>query len=224
MIGVVGGSGGVGASSFAAVLSAVAGDAVLVDLDVTGGGLDVTLAIESVPGARWSGLHLAGGRLAPADLLDGLPHWGAVPVLAADVDDLDPEAVLQVLDVARSVGTVVADLARRSGPERAAFLLASSLVVIVARGDVDGLVGAHAIVEALPEVPIGLVCRRGEVSPAEAARLVGCPLLGELRQLTGTRPPLHPQRLPRTAVRVAAGLLRGLTPAVRTPPAEPARS
>ena len=51
MIGVVGGSGGVGASVFAAVLAATAavlgGRALLIDLDVTGGGVDVTLGLES---------------------------------------------------------------------------------------------------------------------------------------------------------------------------------
>src|SRR5690349_916184 len=62
VLGVVGGSGGVGASSFAAVLAATAGRSLLVDLDVAGGGLDVVLGIEAEAGARWSGLHLAGGR------------------------------------------------------------------------------------------------------------------------------------------------------------------
>src|SRR3954468_4077584 len=100
VIGVVGGSGGVGASSFAAVLAVVAGDSVLVDLDVAGGGVDVLLGIERMAGARWSGLQLAGGRLAPTALISGLPHWGRCAVLAADVPELDPEAVLQAVEVA----------------------------------------------------------------------------------------------------------------------------
>jgi hypothetical protein len=210
VIGVVGGSGGVGASSFAAVLAAVAGSALLVDVDVAGGGIDVTLGIESAPGARWSGLRLAGGRLEPDALLGGLPRWGPVPVLAADVADLDPDAVLQVLDVARTTGPVVLDLPRRSCPERTAALLHCALVVILARADVDGLVAAHALADGLPELPRGLVCRRGEVGSADAARLVGVPLLGELPSLNGSRLVLNSHRLPSAAARVAAGVLGGL--------------
>ena len=219
VIGVVGGSGGVGASSFAAVLAAAAGGALLVDLDVTGGGMDVTLGIESVPGARWSGLRLAGGRLDPAALVGGLPRWRRVPVLAADVADLDPDAVLQVLDVARTAGPVVLDLPRRDCPERAAALLSCSLVVILARADVDGLVAAHALVEGLPELSSGLVCRRGEVAPADAARLVNLPLLGELPPLASHRLVLNSHRLPAAATRVAAGVLRGLAPGTQLPAA-----
>lgn len=212
VIGVVGGSGGVGASSFAAVMAAVAGGALLVDLDVAGAGIDVTLGIESTSGARWSGLRLAGGRLEPDALVSGLPRWGSVPVLAADVADLDPDAVLQVLDVARSTGPVVLDLPRRSSPERAAALVHCALVVVLARGDVDGLVAAHALVDGLPELPSGLVCRRGEVPSSDAARLVGVPLFGELPGLDGSRQVLNPHRPPSAAARVAAGVLRGLRP------------
>jgi hypothetical protein len=210
VIGVLGGSGGVGASSFAAVLAAVAGGALLVDLDVTGGGVDVTLGIESSPGARWSGLRVAGGRLDPGALRDGLPRWGPVPVLAADVGELDAAAVLQVLEVAGAAGPVVLDLPRASCAERAAALLHCDLLLVLARADVDGLVAAHALVDALPELPRGLVARRGEVSAGAAAALVGCPLLGELPSLDGSRLALHPHRLPRPAARVAAGVLRGL--------------
>lgn len=216
VIGVVGGSGGVGASSFAAVLAAVAGGALLVDLDVAGGGIDVTLGIESTPGARWSGLRLAGCRLEPEALASGLPRWRSVPVLAADVADLDPDAVLQVLDVARTTGPVVLDLPRRNCPERAAALLHCSLIAVLARADVDGLVAAHALAAGLPELPSGLVCRRGEVPTADAARLVGLPLVGELPALDGSRLVLNSHRLPSTAARVAAGVLRGVGPGLDT--------
>jgi hypothetical protein len=210
VIGLVGGSGGVGASTFAAVLAAAAGDTVLVDLDATGGGIDVTLGVEAVPGARWSGLHVAGGRLEPAALVGGLPRWGRVAVLAADVAEFDPEAVLQVVGAAAAAGPVVLDLPRTAGPERAAGLLRCDLVVLVARGDVSGLVAAHAVAAGLPELPVGVVVRRGEVPSADAAELVGRPLLGELPALTGAQPPLDPLRLPRAAMRVASGVLDGL--------------
>lgn len=210
VLGVVGGSGGVGASSFAAVAAAVRGESVLLDLDVTGAGMDVTLGIEAAPGARWSGLRVAGGRLDPGALFEGLPRWGPVAVLGADVPELDPSAVLQVLEAAAGAAPVVVDLPRASCPERAAALLHCDLLVVLARADVDGLVAAHAQVAALPELPIGLVVRRGEASAADAAALVGCPLLGGLPALSGSRLQLLPDRLPRAMARVAAGVLGGL--------------
>src|SRR6266536_165036 len=114
VIGVVGGRGGAGASTFACVLaamSALGGRAVLVDLDAAAGGIDVLLGIEATSGARWSGLRLDGGRLDPDMLVAGLPQWGSVAVLSADVAPA-PGAVGQVLDVAARAGAVVVELGR----------------------------------------------------------------------------------------------------------------
>lgn len=210
VIGVVGGSGGVGASCFAAVLAVVAAPSVLIDLDAMGGGVDVTLGVEAMPGARWSGLRVAGGHLDPAALIAGLPRAGPCAVLAADTAQLDPEAVLQVLEAAASAGPVVLDLPRASCAERAAALLACDLVVVLARADVSGLVAAHAMVSALPQLPVGVVIRRGELEPDEAAELVGAPLLGVLPALGSSRLVLDADRPPRSIARVAAGVLAGL--------------
>src|SRR5664279_4433323 len=100
VIGVIGGSGGAGSSYFAAVLAALCLPSVLLDVDPVGGGVDVLLGIESVPGARWSGLRLDGGRLDPALLADGLPRWRDVAVLATDAEVPPPVAVLEVVDAA----------------------------------------------------------------------------------------------------------------------------
>jgi len=210
VIGVIGGSGGVGASTFAGVLAVLAGPAVLVDLDVCGGGIDVVLGIEEVPGARWSGLRLAGGRLDPAVLLDGLPRAGGCAVLAADTATLDPAAVLQVLDAATAAGPVIVNLPRGFCAERAAALLRCQLVVIVTRGDVPGVVAAHAVASSLPELPAGVVVRQGEVPGPEAAEVVGAPLLGTLPELRPGGFALDPRRLPRRERRVAAGVLAGV--------------
>ncbi|SHG10026.1 MinD-like ATPase involved in chromosome partitioning or flagellar assembly [Jatrophihabitans endophyticus] len=213
MIGVVGGSGGVGASCFAAVLALVAAPAMLVDLDCAGGGIDVVLGVEQRPGARWSGLQVAGGRLDPADLAGGLPRAGGASVLAADLATLDADAVLQVVAAAVSLGPVVLDLPRADTRARAAALVVCDLVVLLARADVAGLVAAHAAAAALADVRVGLVVRRGEVSPREAAALVGVPLLGVLPSLRPGRFALDPGRPPRPASRVAAGVLAGVAAA-----------
>lgn len=210
VIGVVGGSGGVGASTFAAVLAVVAGPSLLVDLDCAGGGIDVVLGIEQVPGARWSGLRVAGGNLDPGSLAAGLPRAGICSVLAADVPSLDPDAVLQVVGAAERAGPVVVDLPRAAVPERAAALVCCDLVVVLARTDVSGLVAAHATVSALPELPLGVVVRHGEVAAAEAADLVGAPLLGELPALGSAMLTVDAGKPPRHLARVAAGVLVGV--------------
>jgi len=218
VLGVVGGSGGVGASVFAAVLASalasVAGESLLVDVDVAGGGVDVLLGIEAVDGARWSDLHLAGGRLDPSELVGGLPRWGPCAVLAADAP-MAAGAVGQVVEVAAAAGVpVVLDLPRTECPERAAALERCDLVVVLARADAPGLVAAHAVVAALPELPVGVVVRRGprdRVAVDEAARLVRARLLGRL-PATGPAFELEAARLPRAHRVVADGVLAGLSP------------
>lgn len=211
VLGVVGGSGGVGASTFAGALAAAAGASVLVDLDAVGGGLDVALGIESVPGARWSGLRVAGGRLDPAALMSGLPYLGSCAVLAADGPALDVAAVEAVLDAAAAapVDAVVLDLPRAVGPVREAAVERCDLVVVLARGDVGGLVGAHLQVGLVGDVPAGVVVRRGAVAPDAAASFVGAPLLGVLPQL-GAAARADAARVSRRVGRVASGLVAGL--------------
>jgi hypothetical protein len=210
MIGVLGGSGGIGASSFAAVLALAGQLPFLIDLDVSGGGIDVTLGIEHVAGARWSGIQLSGGSLDPQTLADGLPRAGPCAVLAADTPELDAAAVDQVLEVAAAAGPLVIDLPRHPCPARTAALNRISFLVLVARGDVAGLVAAHATVRGLPEVPLGLVLRRGPVSASAAAQLIGAPLLGELPAVRAGSAPIDAHRLPRAAEKLASGVLLGL--------------
>jgi hypothetical protein len=195
VLGVVGGCGGIGATRFAATLAAVAARpgrrSVLIDLDLAGGGIDVPLGIDGVPGARWSGLRLAGGRLDPGTVFDGLPHWscssGAVAVLAADTPEPPAAAVLgQVVAAARAAGPVVLDLARWQCGARSAALALCDLVVLVAAADVRAVAGARgvgrAVAEEAPGVDIGavVVARRG--SARAVAQLVGVPLLGRFRR------------------------------------------
>lgn len=209
-IGVIGGNGGVGASSFAAVLAATAPRSVLVALDPVGGGIDVLLAIEHEPGARWSGLRLDGGRLDPALLDEGLPRWGRVPVLAADVAPPSAAAAGQVLNAVTALGVAVLDLSRAPCAVRDVATLRCVLVVIVAGASARELAAAHAVLAGLPEqVPTGVVVRRGEIAAEQAAAMIGTPLLGRLPALRRTRE-LDPHRLPRATARLAAGILDGL--------------
>lgn len=202
VIGVIGGSGAVGASTFAAVLTSVAEGGVLIDLDPVGGGIDVLLGIDDLPGARWSGLRVGGGYLDPTALATGLPRWRTVAVLAAD-EPPDPDAVAQVASSAAELGPVVFDLPRVPSPVREAGLACCELcVVVAAASDVRTLVAARAVLRSLPDLPTGVVLRRGGFGAGEAADLLGAPLLGVL-------PPVD-RPSERAAVRIAAGLVDGL--------------
>lgn len=213
ILGVVGGCGGVGASTFASVLAAMAalgGRSVLVDLDHVAGGVDVLLGIESVPGARWSGLRLGGGRLHPEALVDGLPRWGGVAVLSADRPP-DAAGAAQTLDVACRAGPVVVDLGRWDCPARALALQRCSLVVLVSGADVRAVTGACGVRRGLGDATAGLVVVRDRSAlavPAQVASLVGAPLIGSVPSL-GRRgdAPLAAGSLPRSWMRVARGLL-----------------
>lgn len=212
IVGVVGGRGGVGASTFAAVLALMCGG-VLVDLDPLAGGVDVLLGIEHVPGARWSQLRLAGGRLDSQALIGGLPRWGPVPVLAADAGGPDRLGAAAVLDAAAQVGPVVLDLPRAPTAGGEVAISRCALVVVVVPATVAGVAGARTVRGTIRGAPIGLLVRRGPVPAGQVGRLVGAPVLGVLggRRLSPVRG-LDPGGVPRRLRRVARGLLDGLGP------------
>lgn len=213
MIGVVGGRGGAGASTFACVLAASAalgGSAVLVDLDPAAGGIDVLLGIETTAGARWSGLRLGGGRLDPTVLVEGLPRWGSVAVLSADVTP-DAEAVSQVLDVAARAGPVLVDLERWSSPARAAALSLCVLTVLVCGADVRSVTGARTVRQGLGGVAAGVVVvrsARDAAPPGRVAILVDAPLIGTVTMPRRSGDAgLDPGSLPGPMSRLARGVL-----------------
>ena len=175
-VGVLGGSGGVGASSLTAAIAACAGPAVLVDLDVHGGGIDVLLGIEKDAGTRWSGLHSDGGRIDPGEVSEALPRWGEVSVLSCDRDELPTAAVSSLLAAARALGPVVVDLGRGSSAARDVAVADCDLVAVVVRATVPGVAAAARVVPRLPRwhlvvAPGGSLSRRkvsGALGPAQA--------------------------------------------------------
>ena len=211
---MIGAGGGVGASTLAAVLAWAAGG-VLIDLDPVGGGIDVLLGIETTPGARWSGLHLAGGRLEPSLLAGGLPRWRRTRVLAADRSP-PPEAIGPVCAAAAEVGVVVLDVPRLPCPVREAALDVADLVLLLGRCTVPSLAGVRAVLGSLGADgatgtavgAVGVVLRRGEVPLDEARAGLAAPPVAVLpascRVALATRPP------PRPLATAAAGILDGL--------------
>ncbi|CAN7201153.1 hypothetical protein [Knoellia sp. LjRoot47] len=114
LIVVLGASGGLGASTWAAALawrlSLHLGECVLVDGDVRGGGLDMTCGTEHVPGLRWPDLARLRGAASCSRLLAALP-CGEVPLLSAGGrgEVVPDSAVLDVVGSLRGEVPVVVD-------------------------------------------------------------------------------------------------------------------
>lgn len=105
VVAVLGASGGSGASTLSVAMALAARRdgyrAMLVDLDPYGGGLDIALGSESLPGLRWPELMDAGGRLSVGSLDAALPHPHGVAVLSqARIQPASPsrDSITAVID------------------------------------------------------------------------------------------------------------------------------
>ena len=184
VIGVLAGCGGAGASTFAAVLAGCAGPpAFLLDCDPLGGGIDVLLGCEQLPGPRWGQVRLRGGPLDPQVLLSGLPCWHEVRFLAADSQQqLTESGLATVIDATARVAPTVLDLPRTGSPARQTALERCDLVVLVTPAELRGATAAAMIVPGLDERRTALVVRGGaRALPAgRLSALLGLPVLAEL--------------------------------------------
>jgi CO dehydrogenase nickel-insertion accessory protein CooC1 len=187
VVGVVGARGGVGATTFAALLAAAVARhtaTVLVDL-VGGAGLDVTLGMEGAPGPRWPDLTGA-GDVAGDQLLAALPRWGRVAAVSTDRARPGIPPPDDVLDRLReAAGSVLLDLPPHEAAVGRALLGRCDLVVIVVGRDVTSVGGAVALRTSLGPAAArtGLMvsdARRGTLGLAELEQAVGLPLLGRL--------------------------------------------
>lgn len=205
VIAVTAGRGGGGASVFAAALAHSAGDALLVDLDGCGGGMDLLLGAESVPGLRWPDLSLQAGRLNWPAVRDVLPRRNGIAVLSATRTycDIDAGAAVAVIDAGRRGGTVViCDVPRQLNSTGVAVLESADLVVIVTSCDVRGISATSALVGVVRTVNpnLGLVLRGpapGGLGAAEVIDVVAAPLLAVMRP-----EPLLAQRLEQGGLRL----------------------
>lgn len=152
LLAVIGACGGAGASVFCAalVMACTRPPPVLLDLDATGGGIDLLLGIEGKPGARWADLRLGGGDLDPGQLRARLPSWGGASVLAA-AGRAAPSAaeVGQVLAAARSARPVVVDVPRWSPACADPALAQADAAVIVVAAEVRCVVAAARLIDDL---------------------------------------------------------------------------
>ncbi|MFC4783238.1 septum site-determining protein Ssd [Nocardioides sp. MAHUQ-72] len=193
LLGVVGGSGGAGATTFACALGQVAsrhGPAVVVDTDPLGPGVDRVLGLENDEGVRWDALCRTTGRLSARSLRDALPRRGDLAALtwhAATSTPLPAYAVREALSAARrGHDTVVVDLPRASDEVVEEVASHCDLVLVLVVPSVAGVAAAARLcARAADASRMRLVVRGGGVEPDEVARVTGVPVLTRMADQRG---------------------------------------
>lgn len=179
---VVGGSGGLGASTLAAALALRAAThsirAALVELDWCAGGADVLVGIERQSGWRWPDLAAATGHLG--DLTQHLPSLCGVNVLATGRDPTEPSAsaVAAVLaSLGRSHELVILDSGTATEP-----LHPVDADVVVVGGEVRQVLAARARLATwgLTHPHVVLRSHPGSLAPALVADALDQPVAAVL--------------------------------------------
>lgn len=193
LVGVVGGSGGAGATTFACALGQVAatrGRAVVVDADPLGPGVDRVLGLDEHDGVRWDGLCQATGRLGSRALREALPRrdgLGALTWRAGAPGALPAFAVREVLAAARrGHDLVVVDLPRSTDPVVQEVIARCDRLLVVVMPSVAGVAAAARICARHPDTTrVRLVVRGAGPDPRTVARAVGVPVLATMPDQRG---------------------------------------
>ncbi|WP_156385315.1 septum site-determining protein Ssd [Nocardioides sp. Root122] len=194
VVGVVGGSGGAGATTLACALAqwyAARAPTLLVDTDPLGPGLDRLLGMEGEAGVRWEGLAETAGRLGARALREGVPRRDHLGVLTWSGlrRRLDLPTVRRILPSAvRGHDLVVVDLARH-GESVAELVDRCDDLLVVTPATVPGLAATARLVGLLGRdgraARAGLVVRPGGLGDADAERVTGLPVVAALPDQRG---------------------------------------
>ncbi len=193
VVGVLGGSGGAGASTFACALGQLAarsGPAVVIDTDPLGPGLDRVLGVEAAPGVRWGELCQTTGRLSARSLREALPRSGALGVLTwadGSVAALQAFAVREAISAARrGHDTVVLDLPRSRDVLLDEVVARCDRVLLVVLPTVAGVSSAARLCRGFPDRSrLRVVVRGSGVDERDLARILGVPVVGSMPDQRG---------------------------------------
>ncbi|KRA30082.1 MULTISPECIES: septum site-determining protein Ssd [unclassified Nocardioides] len=194
VIGVIGGSGGAGATTLACALgqwAARSGPSVVIDCDPQGPGLDRILGVERHEGFRWDALCQTTGRLSARALRDALPRCGDLGVLSWYVDGrvqtLQAFAVREALSAARrGHRVVVVDLPRSTDPLIDEIAARCDELLVATSASVVGVAGAARMRARFADHAAPGVVLRGEAfAAADVQRAVGLPVVAQMRDQRG---------------------------------------
>lgn len=187
-VAVVNGSGGAGATTFAAALAQLAASStrpvLLLDADPLGGGIDRIVGHDELIGIRWDSLMESAGRFGARSLRDALPERNGLAVLtwgSGPRQPLDAFTVREVLSAAqRGSDLVVVDLPRYPDSVAGELLSRCDHILLVAGLTVPAVAAAGRVAAHLAESgrPLQLVTRgRGSaVAADDVARILELPL------------------------------------------------
>ncbi|MBZ5739100.1 septum site-determining protein Ssd [Nocardioides mangrovi] len=217
VVGVLGGSGGAGATTFACALGQLAsqrGRALVVDADPLGPGVDRVLGLEDRDGVRWDGLCQTTGRLGARALREALPRradLGALTWRVGAPGSLQAFAVREVLSAARrGHDFVVVDLPRSADPVAAELADRCDQLLVVVVPTVAGVAAAVRTCARRPDpAAVRLVLRGSGIDAAAIQRATGIPVIVEMPEQRGLAEAidlgLGPVRSRRSALGRAAG-------------------
>lgn len=192
VLGVVGGCGGAGATTFAAALAtgaaAVGQPVTLVDADPLGAGIESVVGVAASPGSGWGTLQESAGRLGSRALRSALPHRDGLAVLGwghGPRVELEGDVVREALSAAqRGSALVVLDLPRCPGPAVRELLLRCDHLVVVLPLRLPAVAAAGRLVASVvPSAPPLRLVTRGRAAaldPRQVAHTLGVPLLAAM--------------------------------------------
>ncbi|HEU5038395.1 MAG TPA: septum site-determining protein Ssd [Nocardioides sp.] len=193
MVGVIGGSGGAGATTFACALGQVGarrGRTLVVDADPFGPGIDRVLGLEERDGVRWDGLCDTTGRLSARALREALPRredLGALSWRAGSPGTLQAFAAREVLSAARrGHDLVVVDLPRTPDALLDEIAARCDRLLVVVVPTVAGVASAvRTCARHRDPATVRLVLRGHGVAAAQVARATGVPVLAMMPDQRG---------------------------------------
>ncbi|MPZ61350.1 MAG: hypothetical protein GEU93_08640 [Propionibacteriales bacterium] len=199
-VAVVGGCGGAGASTLVAGLGVAASragvEALVVDGDPLGGGLDLALGSESVGGDRWPALVGISGRVSAQSLRMALPmvspssRMAALSLLSWDRGDpqaVPPDAIREVVAAGeRGHDLVIVDLPRWVDPAGEQVLIKADVTLLVVPAEVRAVAAAGRVAARVRAMAAALeVVVRGPgpagLTGAHVAEALQLPLAVEMR-------------------------------------------
>lgn len=188
VVSIVGGSGGVGASTLAVALALAARRRglrpLLFDADPLGGGLELVLGAERAEGLRWHDLGTTRGRLSAGSLADVLPVHHGVSVLSWTRGSRSPlpDSVPSVLTAAvRGFDLLVADVPRHLDAHGVDIAGRSLLTLLVVAEEIAAVSAARQVLarvrEVSPAVALVTVSRQGGIGHLAVADALEVPVL-----------------------------------------------